>query len=116
VTGKDGEKMRGRFSLKKNDLVIVISGKERGKSGRILRVFPRKNRVVIEKINLVKRHTRPSGQTRQGGIVEREAAVHISNVMVICEKCNLPIRVGKKILDDGKKVRACKKCGELLDK
>lgn len=108
--------MRGRFSLKKNDLVMVIAGKEWGKSGRILKVFPGKNRVLIEKVNFIKRHTRPSGQTRQGGIVEKEASIHVSNVMVICEKCNLPIRVGRKILDDGKKVRTCKKCGELLDK
>lgn len=108
--------MRDGFSLKKNDLVMVIAGKERGKSGRILRVFPRKNRVLIEKVNFIKRHSRPSGQMRQGGIVEKEAPIHVSNVMIICEKCNLPIRVGKRILDDGKKVRACKKCGELLDK
>ena len=108
--------LRGGFSLKKNDLVMVISGKEKGKSGRILRVFPQKNRVLIEKINFVKRHTRPSGQMRQGGILEKEAHIHISNVMIVCEKCNLPIRFGKKILDDGKKVRVCKKCGEVLDK
>jgi large subunit ribosomal protein L24 len=108
--------MRERLSLKKNDLVKVIAGRERGKSGRILRVFPRKNRVLVEKINFVKRHTRPSGQTRQGGIVEKEAPINVSNVMVICEKCNVPVRIGKKILDDGKKVRMCKKCGEVLDK
>jgi len=108
--------LRGGFSLKKNDLVMVISGKEKGKSGRILRVFPQKNRVLIEKINFVKRHTRPSGQMRQGGILEKEAPIHISKVMIVCEKCNLPIRFGKKILDDGKKVRVCKKCGEVLDK
>jgi len=108
--------MRGRFPLKKNDLVMVVSGRERGKSGRVLRVLPQKNRVLIEKINFVKRHTRPSGQTKQGGIVEKEAPVHISNVMVVCEKCNLPVRVGKKVLDDGKKVRMCRKCGEILDK
>jgi large subunit ribosomal protein L24 len=108
--------MGGRFPLKKNDLVMVVSGKERGKSGRVLRVFPQKNRIIIEKINFIKKHTRPSGQTKQGGIIEREAPVHISNVMVICEKCNLPVRVGKKILDDGKKVRMCKKCEEILDK
>jgi len=108
--------LRGGFSLKKNDLVMVISGKEKGKSGRILRVFPQKKRVLIEKINFVKRHTRPSGQMRQGGILEKEAPIHISNVMIVCEKCNLPIRFGKKILDDGKKVRVCKKCGEVLDK
>ena len=102
--------------MKKNDLVMVMAGKEKGKSGRILKVFPRKTRALIEKINFIKRHTRPSGQTKQGGIIEREAPIHVSNVMVICEKCNLPIRVGKKILDDGKKVRVCKKCGELLDK
>jgi len=108
--------MREQLSVKKNDLVKVIAGRERGKSGRILRVFPRKNRVLVEKINFVKRHTRPSGQTRQGGIVEKEAPINVSNVMVICEKCNVPVRIGKKILDDGKKVRMCKKCGEVLDK
>jgi large subunit ribosomal protein L24 len=108
--------LRGGFSLKKNDLVMVMSGKEKGKSGRILRVFRQKNRVLIEKVNFIKRHTRPSGQMRQGGILEKEAPIHVSNVMIICEKCNLPIRVGRKILDDGKKVRVCKKCGEVLDK
>ena len=102
--------------MKKNDLVMVIAGREKGKSGRILKVFPQKNRALIEKVNFIKRHTRPSGQTRQGGIVEKEAPIHVSNVMIICEKCNVPIRVGKKILDDGRKVRICKKCGELLDK
>ena len=108
--------MKGRFSPKKNDLVMVIAGKERGKSGRILKVFPRKNRVLVEKINFIKRHTRPSGQQRQGGIVEREAPIHVSNVMVVCERCNRPIRVGRKILDDGKRTRVCRKCGEVLDK
>lgn len=108
--------MRERLSVKKNDLVKVIAGKEKGKSGRILRVLPRKNRIIIEKINFVKRHSRPSGQTRQGGIIEREAPINVSNVMVVCEKCNIPVRIGKKILDDGKKVRMCKKCGEVLDK
>jgi large subunit ribosomal protein L24 len=108
--------MRERLSVKKNDLVKVIAGKEKGKSGRILKVLPRKNRIVIEKINFVKRHSRPSGQTRQGGIIEREAPINVSNVMVVCEKCNVPVRIGKKILDDGKKVRMCKKCGEVLDK
>jgi large subunit ribosomal protein L24 len=108
--------MKGRFSVKKNDLVMVIGGKEKGKSGRILRVFPRKNRVLIEKVNFMKRHTRPSGQQRQGGIVEREAPIHVSNVMVVCERCNRPIRVGRKILDDGKRTRVCRKCGEVLDK
>lgn len=108
--------MKGRFSVKKNDLVMVIGGKEKGKSGRILRVFPRKNRVLVEKINFMKRHSRPSGQQRQGGIVEREAPIHVSNVMVVCERCNRPIRVGRKILDDGKRTRVCRKCGEVLDK
>jgi large subunit ribosomal protein L24 len=108
--------MSDRFSLKKNDLVMVIAGKERGKSGRILKVLPGKNRVLIEKVNFIKRHTRPSGQTKRGGIVEKEAPIQVSNVMVICAKCNVPIRVGRKVLDDGKKVRTCKKCGELLDK
>jgi len=77
-------------------------------------VFPKKKRVIVEKINMIKRHTRPSAKNRQGGIIEREGTIHITNVMVMCTKCNKPTRIGKKFLDDGKKVRICKKCGEFL--
>lgn len=103
-------------NLKKNDLVRVIAGKEKGKSGRILRIFAKKDRAIIEKINFIKRHQRPSGQQRQGGIIEREAPLHLSNLMLVCESCNSPIRVGEKVLEDGKKARYCKKCGEMIDK
>jgi large subunit ribosomal protein L5 len=102
--------------VKKNDLVMVIAGKERGKSGRILRIFAKKDRAIVEKINFIKRHQRPTGQQRQGGIIEREAPLDLSNLMLICESCNKPIRVGKKALEDGKKARYCKKCGEMIDK
>ena len=101
--------------VKKNDKVIVLSGKEKGKIGAILKVDTEKDRVIIEKVNMVKRHTRPGGKNAQGGIVEKEAPIHISNLMLICNKCAEPTRLGKKMLDDGSKVRICKKCGELID-
>lgn len=101
--------------IKKNDKVIVLSGKEKGKIGAVLKVDSEKGRVVVEKINMVKRHTRPGGKTAQGGIVEKEAPMHISNLMLVCNKCAEPSRIAKRILEDGSKVRVCKKCGELLD-
>jgi large subunit ribosomal protein L24 len=107
--------MPAKLHIKKNDQVKVIAGKEKGKTGKILTVLPKKGCVIIEKVNFVKRHTRPSGQARQGGILEKEAPIHISNVMVVCNKCNSPVRVGQKTLEEGKKARYCKKCGELLD-
>ena len=103
-------------NLKKNDLVMVIAGKAKGKSGRILRVLTKKDRAIVEKINFIKRHQRPSGQQRLGGIIEKEAPLYFSNLMLICESCNHPVRVGKKGLEDGKKARYCKKCGEMMDK
>lgn len=104
-----------KIHIKKNDLVMVIAGKEKGKTGKVLKVITKKNRVVVEKINFIKRHQRPTGQLRQGGIIEKEGPIHVSNVMIICNKCNRPVRIGKKILEDGKKVRVCRKCGEILD-
>ncbi len=104
------------YHIKKNDLVMVITGREKGKSGRVLRVLPEKEKVLLEKINFVKRHARPHGKQRQGGILEKEAPLHLSNVMLLCEKCNKPIRVGHRVTEDGKKARFCRKCGELLDK
>jgi large subunit ribosomal protein L24 len=100
--------------VKKNDQVMVIAGKDRGKAGKILTVIPQKNQVIVEKVNFIKRHVRPSAKHRQGGIIEREGPIHISNVMVICAKCNKPSRLGRKLLDDGKKARMCVKCGEIL--
>ncbi|MFQ5538855.1 MAG: 50S ribosomal protein L24 [Candidatus Binatia bacterium] len=101
--------------IHKNDSVMVIAGKERGKTGKVLRVLPKKERAFIERVNLVKRHTRPRGPQSPGGILEKEASIHISNLMLMCDKCNAPVRIGKKILEDGEKVRVCRRCGDLLD-
>lgn len=100
--------------LKKGDMVKVIAGREKEKTGKILKTIVDKDRVVVEKINLVKRHRKPDAKGK-GGIVEKESALHISNVMYLCSKCNAGVRVGYKILDDGKKVRVCNKCKEILD-
>lgn len=100
--------------LKKNDKVIVLSGKEKGKIGTILKVDPEKDRAIVEKVNMVKRHSKPGPKSAQGGIIEKEASIHISNLMIVCTKCAEPTRVGKRILDDETKVRFCKKCNELL--
>lgn len=104
-----------KFHIKKNDTVMVIAGKDKGKSGKVLRLVPKKNRAIVEKLNMVKRHMRPGGQNRQGGILEKEAPIEISNLMLVCSKCTDPTRVGYKILDDNRKVRYCKKCKEVID-
>jgi len=101
--------------IRKNDSVMVISGKERGKTGKVLRVLNEKDAVVIERLNIVKRHTKPRGPQQTGGIVEKEAAIHASNIMIMCDKCNAPARIGRKVLADGKKVRVCRNCKEALD-
>jgi large subunit ribosomal protein L24 len=101
--------------IRKNDSVIVIGGKERGKTGKVLRVVPDKDAVIIERLNMVKRHTKPRGPQQPGGIVEKEAAIHASNIMILCDKCNAPVRVGHKVLADGKKIRICRRCNEALD-
>ena len=103
------------MQIRKNDSVIVIGGKERGKTGKVLRVLPGKDAVVIERLNMVKRHTKPRGPQQPGGIVEKEAAIHASNIMILCDKCNAPVRVGHKTLADGKKIRTCRRCNEALD-
>ena len=94
---------------------MVMAGKEKGKSGKLLSIIAKKESALIEKVNFVKRHSRPSGQNRQGGIIEKEAPLPLSNIMIICAKCTVPVKVGRKILDDGKRVRYCKKCGEHID-
>ncbi len=100
----------------KNDTVKVISGNYRGKVGKVLKVFPKKNRIIVEGVNLRKHHERPSQALPQGGIVEKEAPIHISNVKVVCPKCGRPTRVGIRILEDNSKVRYCKHqdCGEII--
>lgn len=102
--------------IKKNDTVMVIAGKERGKTGKVLRVLPQENRVIVEHLNMVKRHMKPRGPQEPGGILEKEAAIHLSNIMPMCEKCNAPVRIGVRQLEDGSKSRSCRRCGELLDK
>jgi large subunit ribosomal protein L24 len=101
--------------LRKDDTVMVIAGRERGKTGKVLKVLGEKNRVIIERINLVKRHTKPRGVQQPGGIVEKEASIHLSNVLPICGRCNKPTRVGHRRLDDGGAVRVCRRCHEQLD-
>jgi large subunit ribosomal protein L24 len=107
--------VRNKIHIKKNDKVSVISGKEKGKVGKVLKVIPEKNKVIVEKVNYIKRHTRPGGKVSQGGIIEKEAPLHVSNVMLICGKCTDPVRIGFQRQTDGKKIRICKKCGEMLD-
>ncbi len=104
------------LSLRKDDTVIVIAGKEKGKTGKLLKFLTESNRVLVEKLNMVKKHTRPSKTNPQGGVIEKEASLHFSNLMYYCPKCTKGVRLGAKILKDGKKVRVCKKCGEVLDK
>ena len=94
--------------IKKNDKVIVIIGKEKGKIGTVLKVDSEKSRVIVEKVNMVKKHARPSAKTAQGGIIEKEAPLNISNVMIVCNKCAEPTRIGNRRLEDGSKVRVCK--------
>jgi len=105
-----------KLHVKKNDMVKIIAGKENGKTGKVLRVFPAKGRVVVENLNIIKRHTRPTQVNPEGGIVEKEAPLSISNVMLICGSCNEPARTGTRVLDDGSKARYCKKCSEIVDK
>ncbi len=104
------------LGIRKDDTVIVTLGKERGKRGRVLVVTPAKGGVLVERVNLVKRHMKPSKRYQQGGIIEKEAPVKISNVMLVCPKCDKPTRFGNKVLETGKKVRVCKKCKEVIDK
>jgi len=105
-----------KFHIRKNDKVMVIAGKEKGKIGTVLKMIPKKERAIVEKLNIVKRHTKPGGKSAKGGIIEKEAPLYISNLMLVCGKCAEATRVGKKVLEDGSKVRFCKKCGEMLDR
>ena len=104
-----------KFYIKKDDKVKVIAGKDKGKIGKVLKVLGKKNLVLVEKINMAKRHTKPSAKSSQGGILEKEMPLHRSNVMLMCNKCISPTRIRVQRLDDGKKVRTCVKCGETLD-
>jgi large subunit ribosomal protein L24 len=108
-------KMRG-LSIKKGDIVQVMRGRERGKRGKVLSVISKKMKAVVEKVNMVKRHVRPSQKYPTGGIIEKEAPLHISVLKVVCPKCDKSVRVGRKFLSDGSKVRYCKKCGEVIER
>jgi large subunit ribosomal protein L24 len=103
-----------KSKIRKNDTVMIIAGRDRGKTGKVLRVIPVQGRVIVERLNMVKRHTKPRGAASPGGIVEREAAVDISNVMVLCDRCNAPVRIGIKFAADGSKSRVCRRCGDVL--
>lgn len=100
--------------IKKDDLVEVIAGNERGKRGKVLRVLRDEDRAVVEKVNLVRRHKK-GDQTSQGGIIDMEAPMHVSNLGPVCDKCDRPVRVRFSFLEDGSKVRACSRCGEAFD-
>ena len=108
--------MASKCFIKKEDKVKVIAGKDKGKIGKVLNVNRKKSRVLVEKINIVKRHSKPTATNKQGGIVEKEMPIQWSNVMVMCNKCVTPARVKMQRLEDGKKIRVCVKCGEALDK
>jgi large subunit ribosomal protein L24 len=104
-----------KLKVKKGDTVMVISGKNAGKKGKVLDVLPRENKVLVEGVNMVKRHQRPTQAMPQGGIIDKEAPLHVSNVMVMCNKCDAPVRVGRQESGTGGRVRYCKKCGNVLD-
>ena len=104
-----------KIKIKKNDIVKVITGKDVGKSGKVLKVLTDSGKLVVEKINFVKRHTRPNQKVQQGGILEKEAPIAVSKVMLICNKCGKPTKVKVGSVAGGKKVRICKKCSEMLD-
>ena len=101
--------------VKKGDTVMVVSGNDKGKEGKILKVFPDKNRIIVEKVNLIKRHTKASRDLPQGGIVEKESPINASNVMLVCPTTGRPTRIGKEILSDGSRSRVSKKSGEMLN-
>ncbi len=104
------------LTIRKNDTVMVIAGKERGKTGKVLRVLPEKGRVIVEKVNFIKRHQRPTSRARHGGIIEREGSLDLSNVILVCGKCGKPTRTRVQILAEGRKVRVCKRCEEIIDR
>jgi large subunit ribosomal protein L24 len=106
---------QGKTYLKKNDQVEVIAGKDKGRVGKILRVLPDSSKAVVERINMIKRHTKPREMNQQGQIIEKEAKIHVSNLQLICPECTKTGRIGKKVLEDGTKVRFCKSCGGSIE-
>ena len=103
------------MKIRKNDTVMVIAGKDKGKKGKIRFAYPKNNRVLVEGVNLIKKHAKATGQVRQAGIIEREEPIKVSDVMLVCGKCNQPTRIGNRFLEDGRKVRTCHRCNEVID-
>jgi large subunit ribosomal protein L24 len=103
------------MKIRKNDTVLIIAGKDKGKKGKIRRALPKEEKVLVEGLNVIKRHSKTKGQARQAGIIELEAPLKVSKVMLICTKCTKPARVGYRLLEDGKKARVCRACSEVID-
>ena len=103
------------MKIRKNDTVLITAGKDRGKKGKVRFAHPKDGRIIVEHVNMIKKAARATGRTRQAGIIEREASIDASNAMLVCSKCNKPARIGFRFLDDGKKVRYCKSCDEVID-
>lgn len=101
--------------IKKGDTVVVVSGEDKGKKGKVLSAFPKENRVIVEGVNMLTKHKKPTAKLQQGGIIHQEGPIEASKVMLYCDKDKMGVRAGYKILDNGEKVRICKKCGEVLD-
>ncbi len=104
----------GKLHIKNGDTVYVISGKEKGKTGKVIKILRDENKAIVERLNMIKRHARPSQKNPSGGIIEKEAGIHISNLMPYCPKCKRPSRVGRKKLAGGEKIRYCKRCNEEI--
>jgi large subunit ribosomal protein L24 len=107
--------IKNNCHIKKDDKVKVVAGKDEGKIGKVLGIKRKNSRIIVENINMIKKHARPSAKQRQGGIIESEAPIHWSNVMLMCSKCVKPVRIKMKRLEDGKKIRVCRKCNEIID-
>ena len=103
------------MKIRKNDTVMVIAGKDKGKKGKVRFAYPKDERILVEGVNFIKRHIRATGRVRQAGIIDREEPIHVSKVMLLCSRCNHPTRVGFNFLEGGKKVRVCRSCGEVID-
>ena len=103
-----------RMVIRSGDTVVVVSGKDRGKKGRVIRAYPKKGTVLVQSVNFIKKHTRPSQRNQRGGVVEYEAPLAVANVMLVCDRCNRPTRIEHTRLEDGTKTRRCKKCREVI--
>jgi large subunit ribosomal protein L24 len=103
------------MKIKKDDTVLVVTGKDKGKKGKVRYAFPADNRIMVEGVNMIKKHQKAKKQARQAGIIEREGLINAADVMLVCAKCNKPVRVGYKVLQDGRKARICRACGEVVE-